>query len=874
MMARPAWPERGRMDERERAGLLWTLADLDGLLARGVIDARAYESLRENYTARLRHLGPTPAGQPIQAALPLGAAREATPATPPQDHEATGAVITGPAIPAISFAAAATAPMAGQGEYFPPPRPAPRSAPGERTGLWINLTLFLGAFFVVIASLIFVRGAWQFLGVGAKALIMGTLTAAFIAGGLVCLRLPRVRPAGQTFLAIGALLLPLDGIGAYTLFLRDQGLSVAATLALGAALCALFYGALALSGVGWFYTLGGIVALSVAWGGGIAASELAEDWIAPAALLLPLLLLLAARLAARTARGRATLGRLPAWSAQILLPLGALLLVIPLTNDAPTPVLLALALIGTFYTIAALTQPGPTLRALHVAGASVAGALLILALGWEAAIPARGYAALLLGGAWLALALAVGLRRGGAGWRPGAVAASVVSWCLIGLLLLPWGFFVPDGAAGYWTLLFGGALAFVALHLWGERRPWTVQPLALAGALVLFHLLRIGPSPGPYGYAWAYTLAAIVPILVLQPLRRAGARHAWDRHLIVAGQALAVGAAATSTIAGNRFQTAAILWLFVLVGAAIAASERQPRFLLLPNLWAGGALAATVALAGAGQRWAPSFYAGLGLLLALGLQGWRGVPPVRRASWFAAQRWSAGFWAISGPLCGLWFLLGGVGELLATGDLRDLVLDSAYGPVVLAVSLCGAALAADAVMTLRRPTGYSASAMIMLALLLSLARLAPANPQVYAVPLGLYLLVLATYVAYERDLGPIRMPAANGLLAGAIVVILGTTFVQSLVHPWRYIFLGLAEGVVLLAVTAFLRRRYGVALSLLFVTLTALRAVFDAARALPNWAVIGLCGLLLLAAALFILLRRDRLEAWGNTAAARWLRLS
>lgn len=859
------------MDDRERTGLLWALADLDRLLARGVIDAHAYEALHGNYTARLRHLVPATAGQPIQAALPLNTRPNLV---PPQGHEMGTVIPTTAPAPPIPFAAEMVNPVAEHAECPSPALTSPRSTPGERTGLWINLTLFLGAFFVVIASLIFVRGAWAFLGAAAKALIMSTLTAAFIAGGLVCLRLPRVRPAGQTFLAIGALLLPLDGVGAYTLFLRGQGLSGATTLAFGAAICAIFYGALALSGVGRVYTLGGIAALIVAWGAGIAASDLAAEWIAPAALLLPLLLLLVARLAARTVRGRVTLGQIPAWAAQILVPLGALSLVIPLTNDAPRPALLALALIVAFYICAALTQPQPTLRGLHVAGASVAGAVLLLAAGWAGSIAARGYAALLLGGAWLLLALAVGLRRTGAGWRPGAFAASVVGWCLIGLLLLPWGFFVPDGMAGYWALIFGGALVFVALRLWAERQPWTVQPLALAGALTLFHLLRIGPSPGPYGYAWAYTLAALLPILALQPLRRVGARHAWDWHLVAVSQVLAVGAAVTSAIAGNRFQTAAILWLFVLVGAAIAASERQPHFLLLPNLWAGGALAATVALSGAGQRWSPSFYAGLGLLLALGLQGWRGVPPVRRASWFMAHRWSAGFWALSGPIGGFWFLSGGLGEFLATGDLRGLVLDSAYGPVVLAVSLCAAALAADAAMTLRRPTGYSASAMIMLALLLILARLAPANPQVYAVPLGLYLLILATYVAYERDLGPIRMPAANALLASAIIVLLGTTFVQSLVHPWRYIFFGLAEGFALLAVTTFLRRRYGVALSLLFVTLTALRAVFDAARALPNWAVIGLCGLALLAAALFILLRRDRLEAWGNTVAMRWTRLS
>jgi len=852
------------MEEREHAGLDWALHDLDDLRARGTIDTRTYEALRADYDARLRRIVPAPSGAPTQGVLALDLTREPV-------HPAANLAPRASPAPVKAPVASLTAAIAA------PPTSAraatSRPAPGERTGLWINLTLFLGAFFVVIASLIFVGGAWQWLGAGAKALFMGVLTLAFIAGGLVCLRLPRVRPAGQTFLAIGALLLPLDGVGAYTLLLRGQ-LSGATMLALGATICALFYGALALSGIGRVYAVGGIAALVVAWGGAIVASGPPDEWTGPLALLLPLFLLLGARLAARTARGRDTLREIPAWSAQILLPLAALPLILALTNDAPLPLVAALALIVLFYALAALTQPRPTIRGLHVGGAGGAGALLILALGWQGGVAARDYAALLLGGAWLALVAMLGLRRGGALWAAGAFAVGLVGWAQIGLLLVPWGFFVADGASGYWTAIFGGVLAFVGLHLWGLRRPWLIQPLTLAGALFLFHLLRIGPSPGPYGYAWAFTLAALVPVLCLQPLRRGGARHLWDWHLIAAGQALALGAAIAAAVASNRFQTAAILWLFVLVGAAIAASERQPRYLILPNLWVGTALLATVALAGAGQRWTPAFYAGLGLLLALGLQGWRGVPTLRRGDWFMAHRWSAGFWAGVGPICGFWLLAGGLGNFLATGDLRGLVLDSAYGPVGLAVTLCGVALAADAFMTLRRPTGYSASAVIMLAILMGLARVDAANPQAYAIPLGLYLLALATYVAYERDLGPIRMPAANALLAAATIVILGTTFVQSLAHPWRYIFFGLAEGLLLLGITAFLRRRYGVALSLLFVTLTALRAVFDAARALPNWAIIGLLGLALLALALVILLGRDRFEAWGSTVSARWARLS
>lgn len=880
-----------RERERQRAGVSWALGDLEGLLARGVISMATYEGVRRDYDARLRWLRGDAAGVesnavPVRAALSsaevvdapgsallLGNAGAASRSVRPAPALPSP---TPPALPTVflkSLAPVASDPAPGAVALSPAADTRPGG--GDVTGLWINLALFLGAFFVVMASLIFVRSSWSFLGAGAKAVLMASLTAAFVGGGLVCLRLPRVRPAGQAFLAIGATLLPLDIVGFYSLLLRGQGLSATATLALGAAICALFYGALALGGVGRVYALAATVATVAAWGGALAVAEVSNDWLAPAFLPLPLLLLAGGHLVQRTTLGRAAFGPIPAWAAQSLLPVAGVLLIVAWWSDLDRrgPVA-ALALILVFYGASAATQRASRPRGLHVAAACLAGLGLIVASGWWALLPAYAYAALTLGAAWATLAFAAGLRRSGPAWATGARAATIVGWTQAITLLLPWGFFVDDGRSGYWALLFAGVLAYAALNLWGLRQPWMLYPLAAAGVLTLFHVLRIGPSPGPYGYAWAYTLAAFSPVVIVQSLRRQGQRRAWDWQLSIISQLLALGATGFALVAGNRFQTAAVLWLFVAASVAIVASERRVALLILPNLWGLGAVAALVALAGSGLRWAPSFYTAVGLLLALGLQGWRGVPTERRPDWFMAQRWAVGLWATGGAILGGGFLLGGLGSFLASGELRELVLDSAYGPVGLAMSLCGAALAADAIMTLRRPTGYSASAVVALTVLMGIARITPNNPQAYAVPLGLYLLLLSVYVAYERDLGSIRMPVADALLSAAVLVILGTTLVQALVHPWRFIFLGLAEGLVLLGVTAFLRRRFGVALALLFLTLTTLRAVFDVGRALPNWVTIGLLGLLLLATALIILLRRDRLEGWGGAMLRRWGRLT
>ena len=84
-------------------------------------------------------------------------------------------------------------------------------------------------------------------------------------------------------------------------------------------------------------------------------------------------------------------------------------------------------------------------------------------------------------------------------------------------------------------------------------------------------MLALGPRPGVYGYAWAYALASLVPVGLLQPLRAAGASRSWDRHLVVTGQAIAIGAALTARWADNPFQMAGVLVLVTLASGQVRA---------------------------------------------------------------------------------------------------------------------------------------------------------------------------------------------------------------------------------------------------------------------------------------------------------------
>lgn len=857
--------------EIHRDRLHWVLAELDGLLARGIIAPEAYAALQGEYQARLRATDP-----PARAGAPAVPTAPATPqpalpragANPPE-----AALAPAPPTPVTSPSSPDTAASRVSLPTGPPPSPAPfpvARASEPAGALWVNLLLYLGAFFVVMAALIFVSYSWRSLGGLAKSAIMLAFTGAFLAAGGACLRVPKVRLAGNTFLAIGALLTPLDIVALYTFVLREQGLNRASVWAWGSLYCALFYGALALAGLGRVYALTALLAGISAWAGLFVRLEVDYAWLPAAMLGLPPIYLVGARLGARYARYRRAFGLLPlvvAWLITPILTLSALIMIFLSGNQTPPAIAFGLALL--FYIATAATQPAGALRLVTIVAALGVAPVFVLAVGYALDLPSRAFPALILGLSGLLVALAEMARRRQAAWATLVLGACYVQ---LALLVLPWSIAVTDAYGAYWAGLYGVVLALIGVLFWLRHQPWLVYTAALAAGLLLYHALRTEVGTGSAEpFAWGYAALALALLALVALARQRSAPRLWDLHPLVASQVTAIVAAVLASSSASQLTTLA--WLSTGAGVVVVLLERRPAFLALPNVWAAVAAGATLYQTGVGARWAPATYAGVSLAIALGLQAWRAVPEQRRPDWFVAQRWSAGVWAVVALAIAAVLLAGPAGRFLVERQLLDLVLHRAYGPAALATFLCAVTFFGDAIVTLRRPTGYGSSALFAAAALMAIARVTPNNPQAYAVPLGIYLLGLSTYVAYERDLGPVRMPAANALLAGAVIVMLGTTLAQSLAQPLRYILLGLAEGLALLGFTLFLRRRYGVALSLVFLVLTVLRAVFDAANTLPNWAVIGFLGLVFLLGALAILVYRDRFDRWVDAAAARWARL-
>jgi hypothetical protein len=205
--------------QQRQQGLAFVLNELEALRDGGEMDEDVYLRLRARYLELL-----APSGAPAMTpAAPAGLAPAAPPTAP-----------------------APTAPGA--------PRPAVAAKP-EGPG-WLaeqqaNLLLYLGAFLVVIAALVYVGTSGQSGAV--KMALLAAYTLAFIVAGVVCLRFERVQQAGVVFFAVGALMVPINFVGAYFFFFHGNNIDPTGLWLAGSLVTALFYGAVSMLGMGPWY---------------------------------------------------------------------------------------------------------------------------------------------------------------------------------------------------------------------------------------------------------------------------------------------------------------------------------------------------------------------------------------------------------------------------------------------------------------------------------------------------------------------------------------------------------------------------------------------------------------------------------------------
>ncbi|MEK7863279.1 MAG: hypothetical protein AAB295_08450, partial [Chloroflexota bacterium] len=212
-------------------GHAYALNELAYLREIGLIDEATAERLRRHHRGALglradaaRTITPAPARAPAFARAPEPSANDAAP---------YASDVPPPAPPRT------LAPEpAGPGLF------SPESAP--------SLLLYVGAFLIVVAALIFVNVSGRQVSGAVRLALLVFGTFGFLGVGLICHGRPRVREAGRTFLGIGALLTPLDFV-AYHVLVSGSALPASTTWTLGALVSACLYAALALAGFGRIY---------------------------------------------------------------------------------------------------------------------------------------------------------------------------------------------------------------------------------------------------------------------------------------------------------------------------------------------------------------------------------------------------------------------------------------------------------------------------------------------------------------------------------------------------------------------------------------------------------------------------------------------
>ena len=740
----------------------------------------------------------------------------------------------------------------------------------------ISIVLYLGAFLVVAAVLIYLTYNWGEVGGTTKLATMVGVMAGFLAAAAVCLPRPSVAPAGRTFLAIGAILVPANVEAAYAFLFAEGPLPEAAFWLLSSVLAGSLYAALSLRLESRAYGFAATLAAPVSGAALADLVGLAEDWSVPAGqVVLAIVLVLAPLLGDRALASSATV------LARRLLPVGvvgsAALPLIVSGNYRPAAVALLAMALGTGREA---TRPGGSRQA-GLVGALLAVLIALPAGGWE-------YAPSDL----VPLEYAVSL-----------AAAGVVAFLVAQRL--------ADEASDAWGLAAG------ALALGGAWVGWQATPLALGLCLlaaILFGLAaRGGRVPAQmYGAVLAVDLGALkLADAVVMPAE-ADARYGlalgltavvWWLAATRVGRGWSVplqaGAALTGAIAS------ALLFEWPALGATMAAAL---------------AVAATVAARRRGNGWPLAGTAGwlmlaayqaaawvdldLGARLALsGLASWpllglavlarptadEQAPSgaTRSSSTGAGRPMTALDGAVGAPgaarfgwaeTCGMLATVVAIAAALGTSNTL-LDLDSAVASravqdarlVWTALSWANAGLALGALAYVARSGGVAVIAALALApaLAATIARLHPSEGQAYALPLGGYLLLVA-HLARRSSAGQ-RRGLVSGIAVAGMVILLGTSLLQALDSDEldRVAWAG-AEGLALAGWGIATRWRPLVAGGVAGVVAITVRLIVGAVEALPSWALVGGSGLVLLLGAVGLLLLRDRLRAAGQAVSERW----
>jgi hypothetical protein len=235
--------------------------DVADLLARHLISATAASALDHEFEGRLAAL--VTASQlliPTRVSAPISKFIEAAPA------ETDAAPSPQPAAP--------SAPLISLRDLF-----------AEHS---VVILASLGAFLLVVATVLFELYGTVGLGGGVRLAAVVALTLVFAGAGYGANRRERLRAVGSIYIGLAAVLLPLVGLAAWTfLELGSRGITVDQALAVTGGACALAYGFLGRRlGLRAYGEMAGAAILVASWG--ISGAVLGDHWRSIGVALTPL----------------------------------------------------------------------------------------------------------------------------------------------------------------------------------------------------------------------------------------------------------------------------------------------------------------------------------------------------------------------------------------------------------------------------------------------------------------------------------------------------------------------------------------------------------------------------------------------------------
>ncbi|MFD5079059.1 SCO7613 C-terminal domain-containing membrane protein [Streptomyces sp. NPDC058371] len=732
-----------------------------------------------------------------------------------------------------------------------PTRPPEATAPGVQ-----NMLLLLGGTLLTIAAVAFTLVSWGHLGIAGRALVLGAVTLAALSAPVWLLR-RGLRSTAESVAGLGLALTVLDTYALYEVALPD------------------------LDGVG--YAAAASAALAALWAGyGLALGVLHRP---------------AGRTKADDLDRRLPL-RLPLPTAMATAQLPLLLWAVA-AGAGPHVITAALLATAAFDTAVALRAPARSVRRVAAVGAYGMGGWGTLTAGWLS-LEATGPSAAARAAALLLLAAAIALV---AAWRtpnPDTATGIALTGGLVAIAGL--GGIPRPALPGAWTVPGYLVCAIVLLAVVRTRLPETMrrglarasgiaQALAVVSTLPMVALTLLGPV-GRVEHVWSGTpatardavvmdgfpwppgtsTAPLVLALVAGVLTAAVRLPEWRPQASTCALTLTWAAALTLPAALELPYAAALLMqgIMILAALAYASSTRGPAatrsaallsalvtsvslaFLSLASegatltvltaltaLFAAAALrshlgpfvlpaalvhaTALACAAGASLGWQPQQIALLVLvvpagaaLLAARLGGSSAVVPVEAA--------------------------GGAAALLAVG-----LTVTAPPMLALVLALCGVIAAGTAVREDRRPVGYAAAALFVLATWVRLASWEVGSPEAYTLPVAVPALVVGV-LRHRKDE---QVSSWTAYAPG-----LSVALVPSLLAAWgdthwpRPLLLG-AAALLITLVGARHRLQAPLILGGTVLTLDALHELapylVQVVDAIPRWAPPALAGLVLLA---------------------------